>query len=558
MNRSSVAKFRKPALRVALLLLAAVCLQQSWMGLELSRAEGCFVGNDFSGAVRLLSGSGRFDALRSPDAIELLGKSAWQEWIRNKDRERLVQAQRAFTQLTLAAPGYGRAWLYLALSQSAMDQGEPGGMEAVRWRRIHALLLKAYELERGSAWMQWMTASRLLASPQFLSGREKAEALERMKNAIALHHRYQPPHYLKPALTLLWKKFSDFTLLRKVTPIDAVSYNTLIEWMDGHGLWEYRQSVLRQSEAMNRAFCRQKAGEGLGLLRKGRPEEALAAFRNASWICQESSAAQAGILAAEAVMVQGTGKEEKILRQILEEEEEPEVADFFPFLERAVIKSGEPYLQGLLAYRRGDFAVARQYFEKTAPAGNYPFLRRYGAEADWKSGNPDAAISALEPALEEESPDLRELLLLAEWESPVRAKAQALVQKTMTRASDDAWWAWGAGFHEVSFTLARPGRIGRRVQLLPGEVTFRIRMRGRKGVRKDYPYLAARLSDGRKERRIGTVYADSEDWKDYGFTVRTSGGPRWLDLELMNGDAASGAQNPKIELETMEVGYGAR
>jgi hypothetical protein len=466
-------------------------------------------------------------------------------------------ANSQFEQLIRSVPGFGRAWLYLALTQLKLEESQAGvRLSRSHWQRIQRILRKAYSLESESAWMQYRTGSLQLTHHQFLSKREHAEAFQRVQRAVATHYANQSSPYLKPALTLLWKKFSDFDLLKTLTPDNRVSYNTFVQWIDQNKLWKFRDGIFRRALVFNRSEHDRKIREGLDALMNGEAVEAYQSFQEAGWIFKDSVCAKAGILSSAGMLGKLSTQYLDDLRMVLEEDEQ-DISKFLSFLAPVTLRCDDPYLKGLYAYRTGDVEGARKWFEIIPPNISYPSLQRYRADVHWKLQHSEKAAEILVPRLQEEDPDIRDIVLLSHLGPTYREQSLEKIRRMVADGKFlNAWWAWGKDFRASRNDLSAPGRIGQPVNLFPGDVAFSVTMRSSPDSQGNYGYLQLRLWEGQTERRLATVYVDTPEWKVYHFSARTSGGKRWLEFELMNATAGlSFPDNPRVEFKTVEVRY---
>ena len=278
-------------------------------------------------------------------------------------------------------------------------------------------------------------------------------------------------------------------------------------------------------------------------------------FQKAFWRNKIFVRARAGMLVSQEAMDELPADFQASLKQILEEEEEA-IGSLIDFLPPLVMRSGDAYLKGLYAFRKNNFLAARTELERTTPDETRRFRRRYLAASLWQLGERQKAFETLKPALDEENPDLRELYLFKKWDSPYRRAVLRKIRSIATRSrSPEEWWGWGGGEKGFRHRLDRRARMGVMVNLKPGEVRLRLTLRSIPGSNGYYGYLLVRLADQDQERRIGTAYLNHQDWREVDFQLRTLGGNRWLEAELLNGSETPETHGPLVDFGGLEIEY---
>ena len=131
-------------------------------------------------------------------------------------------------------------------------------------------------------------------------------------------------------------------------------------------------------------------------------------------------------------------------------------------------------------------------------------------------------------SVEEDSPDLRDLLLLEGW----NPNDDRVRKKIATAASSDVpateWW----GEKKKSMT----------VNLLPGVATFKIFADGQKDTDENATYLSIRLND----REVTEVFLNKNS-KRVTFSVETAGGKHWMTAEAIN--------DAKVKLGPVKISF---
>ena len=533
-----------------------ISIEKAWAGIWFYQGQAAFKKGDFHEALRLFERSEKWDS-RNPRLIYLLGQSCWHLGVEKKDRISLESAERHLGKLVHELPHYGRGWLYLALVRITIQEQSAHGLTKVEWQqKIRPVFEEAYRKEPTSSWMNYMTGSQALSRMKLLSDEEIKTALNRIKKSVAAHYPDQPSFYLRPALSLLWRTFSNFELLKDVTPVDAASYDLLVQFVDEHGLWVHRDEVYPSFVILNNGAYEKQCIRAEKFLIRGRFRRAFIEFQKAFWINQISVLAKAGMLITQVKMNQAPARLESTLKEILEADED-NIGGLLVALHQAVEKYGTPYLKGIYAFRNSDFTAARNWLDKTPAEETDRFRRRFLAASYWQLGEREKAFETLKPTLGEKDVDLRELYLLKQWESPYRQQAAQKIESvaTVIRTAEE-WWGWGKDVKGLRYRLDRRARMGVMVNLRPGHVRLGLTLRSLPDGNGRYGYLLVRLWDKERERRIGTAYVNFQDWHRVKFEVETLGGDRWLEVELLNGkETAQGKAGPVVEFGPLLVEY---
>ncbi len=319
---------QKSAVRILAAALFFLCLQKSWAGALFYEGQGAFKRQDWVRAVPAFKKAEKWDS-KNPELAYLLGQTALKLGRQRKEKGWLELARSRFEKVTAGLPYFGRAWLYRGLVQIALKEQN---------RETLNFFLQAREKEPGNAWVAYAIGVNFLQQDSLLSDEDRKMAVSEIKRSIRLSSQKassqfleKPSPFLKPALTFLWGRSRDFSLLESVVPVDRASYRSFLEWMDQNGLWKYRDRIFSVYLKLQREAYEFQCRRGEELLKKGKYKKAYWAFRKAFWMRNWSwLRAEAGILLAEKAMGQWPEgmhplwKEDvqKTLEKISEEEDE--------------------------------------------------------------------------------------------------------------------------------------------------------------------------------------------------------------------------------------------
>ena len=279
------------AIAVIFFLFAA---EKAWAGGWFYLGEQTARKGDWVGASRAFEKAAIWDK-QNPHLLYFSGLTALRQGEKDNDSAKLEKANRAFDRLTTQMPFYGRARFYRAYSQAWLAKHSREGLKSEDWQAIRSNLEKAYTQEPASSWMGYMTAKAVLDYAPQLSQEEKKMALERMKRSLALHERPYASPYLPPALHFLWRKFSDFEILKEVTPVDFISYKKLTEFCEKKKLWRQHEEIFPVLLELRWETYQSLVEEGNGFLLKRDYARALDRFQKAFWLDASSSEAKTGI-----------------------------------------------------------------------------------------------------------------------------------------------------------------------------------------------------------------------------------------------------------------------
>lgn len=476
-----------------MLVLSLFCVHKAWAGVWLYQGERAFKEKRYERARSFFEEAKRINPWDNRLNYRL-GQAEWQLAFRTKDKDGFERAGLYFQNMAQALPFYGRAWLYLGLSELARERLSDDGLQPSEWQGIKKYFFMALEKEPGSAWTAYHFGESFLSQDHFLSEEEKEMAFSQMRRAMALGPRRpsspflgKPSEFLKQGLSFVWEHFRDFDLLRTMVPSDPSSYRYFLDFLSERSLWKYRESVEPESLNLQKAFYERECQRGEEALSRKEFKRAFWAFRKAFWMRSWSyPKAKAGILIAEQAMGElpegphPLWKEDyrKTLRTILTEEDDP-IGDFLLRKLGPVVQSaGDDELETL--YRR----------------------RLQGL-----------------PAAQEKIP------------LPPKLKYDA-----------SAWWGDKAN---PTLTLNLP----------PGRATLRLFLR-RSSVTEpkmnEGGYVILRLNG----RPVKGIFVNQAEWREIRLTIETSGGKRWLKADLLNGvKDEAGQVVPLVKYGPVEVRF---
>ncbi len=533
--------------RAAVFILALFSAQKAWAGVSLYAANRAFLARDFSAAAEAVQKSVKMDPFNRA-ARFLLGKSLLEKGKKESDAVLLQKAENVFSDLTREMPFYGRAWAWLGLSKIAVQAAGGEKITEGEWKKIQGCLLTALDREPSSAWLSWTVSKQLLAHSDFLNAEEKQRAFELLVFGLTLRYEGQASIYLQPALEFLWKHFRDFELLEKAVPRDYASYRVLLGFIEEQKIWAYRSRVYPRFLEFAAVFYEAQCQEGRALLAKRNFRKAFEVFQRADWARQEMLEAKAGMLAARSRLDPVPYSREQAnlwLGEILEQEEMPAQA-WLEDIRPAVQASQDPYLQGLWAYRSGQWQEALQGFNTDSRFKNRS--RRWRADALKKTGEAAQALELLRPALDETNPDLRELILLKNMDSS-RGPAADLKIREILELSSAPRIVLPAKGEKSEYGLNGAGIW---LNLLPGETTVKILIRS-KPYKGEFAYVRFQIWEGDRHREAGDFYVSSPAGSLYSLNFKTSGGLRLLTVGVANGAQKPGGAGPEAEFGAVKV-----
>ncbi len=449
------------------------------------------------------------------------GLAAWHQGRQEDNPAWYKLATHHFRETREAVPSYGKAWLYEAISAAALEKSQRGKISAQGWQQFRDQLEKAYALEGGNAWVSFMTGIHLISHDTHLDEPTAKAALDRIRRGIAL----SPSGYLEPALDFLWKKNQDWERMIAIVPETYDAYQVFIRFLAERGLWKKMAEIYPAYFELQKKEYERRVDRGLIFLEKSDFARALEAFREAHWIMETGVRAQAGMIAAAEALDKLPADYRETLKKILEQEDES-LGYLLDRLGPTVRLTRDPYLMGIYAYRKENFAEALTLLEQAAETGKTH--RRYLADLVSRQGDKGRAVQLLMPALGEKDPDLRDLLLLAEWDTRFTEQVQAKIESAGTaRKPARAWFADGM----EPGKLDRHARQGMVLNLLPGRRLIEVQVKGIPNEAEEQGVLIFRLQG----QVIGTVYVNDSEWYPVLFPVDVTGGRRWFEAELLNG-----------------------
>ncbi len=235
--------------RLLLRILAAglffITAQRAWAGISFYSGTVAFKAQNYQEAVSFFRTSEKWDS-GNPRLFYELGRSAFLQGMKTGEEDWLKQSHLSFEKLADRLPDYGRTYAYLGFIYLTLQKRSENGLNLQEWNEIKQLFYKALEKEPGSAWIAYMTGRHFLAHAKFLSLEERQMALTQLKRSVTIfppRRFHQASPYLKSVLSFLWNRFRDFSLLKKLTPLDPPSYRRFLEFLEQEGLWHYREEV---------------------------------------------------------------------------------------------------------------------------------------------------------------------------------------------------------------------------------------------------------------------------------------------------------------------------
>ncbi len=518
--------------RCLALMLAVYCGIQAWAGFNLYRGERLYQSGHFESALRFLNRGAVWDR-GSPDVRMFQGLSHWKLWKKMRQPEDLQTAQDLFRRVTQLVPLWGRAWFYRALSEkTALNRNKISTEEDKE--AVKAMFEKARLLEPGSPWMAVQNALETLGGPATLSETERKILLKRLRWALTRHYPDQASPYLRQVYGRLWELGLGKEVTR-VTPKEAPSYGQLVQFFKDMKQWD----AYAESEA-KLGYYRQESYQNFcdladAWLQAGKKTRAAEAYRLAIPYQPEAYRAKAGLLASQARVrrQQKSGLESALLC------DEEELGFYWERLQETAAGMENAFVRGLLAFRLANYRLAAEELGKNV-LPDHKGRRRFLAQSYLEMGQMDGAGKLLMPLLNEKAPDLRELLLLERfmdhWDKAMQSRYTHKVEETASRRITAARWA--------SQTSSDPRRLefhaltGVPVNLKPGRVRIRILLKVKPGPDGEPALVRLRLWDDEREHFVGMAVVSASAWRPITWDTETTGGWRWLQLELENGAKA--------------------
>lgn len=466
----------------------------------------------------------------SSEALFVRAQAAWQLSKEQSDPKFLEQAVSCFREFVRNNPRSSKGWLYLGLS--LYDSGQTGELKAI--------LRKAHLLEPGNASIANQAGIYLLKLTD-LSATDKEEGLSLIEKSLRLHYYNQYSENLKPDLDFLWQRFHDFSILKRVVPKDVFSYHQFGQFLEERRLWKFRAEIQSDVTMLTDQAFEEQCRMAEKFLSQKSLRQAYDQFVIATWMKNDSSRAKAGVLAS-AAQLPATWKDD--LKQVLEEEEES-LQNVMPYLQTRVRESNELYLQGLWAYRLGNYPSAVSFFEKSSPSNR---LRRYLLHAYFETGKKEKAAQLADSILAEPDPDLRELRLIAANDYESHEAALEKESSLLHNKISPLWW----GKDRAQPVLRAGQNSSITVQLKPGKVRFCLHLLN--AYADSGSYVRIRLWDGDYGHIVDEFYLDSTEPKIHSFETATTGGKRLLQVELVKSANAEG-KSPLLKLGDLEMEF---
>ena len=255
------------------------------------------------------------------------------------------------------------------------------------------------------------------------------------------------------------------------------------------------------------------------------------AFRRAYWEARgggEAARAKAGLFIAQYRLGKPLTEVEALLKQstkdalvMILENEDQEDDTLLRYLGGVVRETKDPYLQGLYAFRVGKYQEAHQWFQQLPVS--HARSRRFRAQVLKHLGQDSEALKLLETVLIEKFPDARELILLQELQPQEEARIQRKMQGLEKLNRETKRW-WSDSF-EAPF-LEGKGQMMRGINLLPGKTRLQVFARAMSSSGN------ALIKVALNGKPIGAMVLHGDRWTPLSLEVNTTGGIRWLQVEL--------------------------
>lgn len=538
-------------LRLAGLAMVVVCVQNAQAGWWFYQGQVAAENHDYVTAIKFYE-KGR---LEDPALLLKLGENLWKKGKKEKQVRDFQKSREVFESLTEKVPAFGKAWLYLALTENAVKSSIKPLTEK-QWKSVRQKIDKALIWEPSGAWMSYSAATLILSQKIILSAKEKEEALELLRRSILAHDPSQPPVYLEPALVFLWKTYADKNMLETVTPRDENGYRILLQFLEKNNLWSYREEIFSQYQRYKNSQVIAQVNEGKEWFRKENYRAAENSFQQAFWYDQQNQQQSlTGLIAAQGLLGKLPEGFQAPLEKILKNDEQS-VNFFLPYLKNAVEVSGNSFIRGLFLYRMKDYDSAVKEFQAAGDKVSKERLDYYVISAHLRADHVKEAVEKVKKKLAEERPDPRIFYFffnIPELQQPVKLKLKTLLTAELPESG------WQDKESQPKNILTKRARLGRFLCLKPGLGKLKIKMRSRASSEGYYAYAVFRLWDEDIEKNIGERYAGNPGWFDYEIPFHSSGGNRMLEIELYNGNedgkTPKGVKGPELELGALEVSY---
>lgn len=523
---------------VAALFLVYLSSQRALAGLHFYQATRFFVEDNLVDAT-----SSNLKALaienRNPDFYDLQLILAWNQAQKTKDIkdfEAVIQVSEKMTELI---PRHAKAMLYQGLALiKTIDSSDEISQELQR-DKIKKSLYQAVKLAPGNAWIKFMAAKGLLTQREFLSEMEIITALGWIEKSVqhqTMNTRSEnlgePSPYLNSALELLWQLGFEFKDWIRIVPETQISYKQFLQFLEEKEAWESHAFVYKKYLEFLRTEYETLCMKADDFFLRGRVKQAYEFYKKAFWMQDWPYPwAKVGILAVEEKLgslpsseshpLLGSPLKESLI-SILREEEEP-LGKTWLYLESVVDKVDDAYVHGLFELRREDFLKAAEFFEKMPK--DHPERLRLLATAYGKSKTEQQkGVDLLLDNFSEENPDHRNLSHLEAWEPAMRSwilnKKKVLIP---FQYSPKKWWT-NEGMNQV---MRDDRTYTMRVNLPVGKSKVQLLF---KSTGSENPYVRISL-EGKPQKG---VYVNSKNWMKTALEIDSTGGKRYLQVEMLN------------------------
>lgn len=512
------------------IFLLGVSLSFSAGGFFQARSDDHYQSENYARAVLFAKQSLVYDP-NNARSLYLLGLSSWKEWLQTQNDEALVQADRSFSRLIEVHPQFAKGWFYKALSEKQRRVGQRELTSQDRFN-FNLKLEKAQALEPHSPWMTIFTALEMLDvyAKEDLTDQKKL-ILQRIRKALGQHYRYQSSPYLEAVFRRLDRMGYDEDVLQRVTPREAPSYFRLIEYYKLTHDYQAYSKVEPQFALLRRRLNDRLCDQADGWLEDGNRERAEAAYQDALARWPMNARALAGQMSAGSLSMESDLPEALKRLEFLLIQEEEDLSFYWEYLKPIVLASQSSLIQGVFLFRTGRFTEAVEVFQNAETADRPELLRRFFARALIENNEPKRALELLKPVLKEETPDLRDLHLLARvavTESPIEEPTiQGKMRAAATLKSANDFWK--SKVSDIPSLVAEGSFSGGLINLQPGRVQLSILMKLESGLRSRLVTLSIWENDAKQFSGTADV---SNGWQKSIFEFETTGGWRWVQVTL--------------------------
>ena len=112
---------------------------------------------------------------------------------------------------------------------------------------------------------------------------------------------------------------------------------------------------------------------------------------------------------------------------------------------------------------------------------------------------------------------------------------------------------WGEGF--TANLMDHQGRLGRELQLKSGRAKLSIAVEPVLPASRERAYLVIMLWDGTRPQWLGSKYLENKPGQSLDFEFDSTGGKRWLDIEMKNGTKSTANESPAVKLGKVSLSH---